>query len=222
LTFSGLTPESVRKFYDRFGSLQDLQAVYEDRALKTLTQHSSFENAESVLELGCGTGRLAKRLFEEELGPDCHYRGLDISQTMVYLARNRLLPWETRVDIDRVDGTRGVALPDRSIDRFLATYVFDLLSPEAIQHVLHEAHRLLRDHGLLSVVSLTEGATLASRGLTALWKAVWTRKPGLMGGCRPVLLAEHLDPRCWRIESHQSLVAMGLLTSEWVVATPIR
>ncbi|MGE5292099.1 MAG: hypothetical protein ACM3ML_33930 [Micromonosporaceae bacterium] len=59
----GLTSVQAKRFYDRFGRAQDLQAFYEDRAMKDLLAHGSFPAAGSVFELGCGTGRLAGALL---------------------------------------------------------------------------------------------------------------------------------------------------------------
>ena len=43
-----------------------------------------------------------------------------------------------------------VDLPDRSFDRFISTYVLDLLSEENIDSLLSEAYRILRTGGLLA------------------------------------------------------------------------
>lgn len=56
----------AKRFYDRFGAKQDLQ-FYEHAALDNLIANSNFEHASSVFEIGCGTGRLAKNLFEKHL-----------------------------------------------------------------------------------------------------------------------------------------------------------
>ena len=80
----------VRAFYDRFGARQDAQAFYEDAALTELVLHADFEAAGRVYELGCGTGRFARRLLERHLPDGATYLGVDLSATMVELARGRL------------------------------------------------------------------------------------------------------------------------------------
>lgn len=52
--------EDARRFYDRFGAKQDGQGFYENAALNVLIQHGGFSDAQSVLEIGCGT-RLPSR-----------------------------------------------------------------------------------------------------------------------------------------------------------------
>ncbi len=46
----GLTSGQARRFYDRFGRAQDLQAFYEDRATGDLLAHGRFDDARAVLE----------------------------------------------------------------------------------------------------------------------------------------------------------------------------
>ena len=127
-------------FCDDFGSLQDAQ-LYERPALKRLVSASDFEHASAVFELGCGTGRLAAQLLEEHLPQVARYVGVDISSTMVGIASRRLSRWHKRAIVSRVDGTASLPAADGSFDRFVATYVLDLLPDAAIASVLREAHR---------------------------------------------------------------------------------
>jgi trans-aconitate methyltransferase len=54
-----LTSEQARRVYDRVGRAQDWQRFYEDAATADLVAHAGFDAAHSIVELGCGTGRLA-------------------------------------------------------------------------------------------------------------------------------------------------------------------
>ena len=85
-----LTTAEAKAFYDGFGAKQDAQAFYEDLAVKALIDHADFEHAHSVFEFGAGTGRLAARLLGTMLPDDCRYLGVDIAETLVALARERL------------------------------------------------------------------------------------------------------------------------------------
>lgn len=86
------SPADTKRFYDRFGVRQDAQ-FYENVALDRLIAHANFEHAQTVFELGYGTGRLASRLFEEKLGKSARYVGIDISTTMIEIATHRLERW---------------------------------------------------------------------------------------------------------------------------------
>src|SRR5262245_2988807 len=104
MTRREFTPVDAERFYDRFGANQDLQ-FYENGALARIVASADFDHASAVFELGCGTGRLAERLLRERLPKEAHYVGVDISTTMVGLARERLSPWRGRVDVRHGDGS---------------------------------------------------------------------------------------------------------------------
>ncbi len=80
-----LNKEKLRQFYDRFGSKQDKQGFYEDAALDALIRHGEFQSAQSVFEIGCGTGKLAARLLSDHLPDSARYVGIDLSSTMADL-----------------------------------------------------------------------------------------------------------------------------------------
>lgn len=212
------SPKDAKNFYDRFGSWQDAQ-FYERAACEYLMAHSDFEHASAVFELGCGTGRLAECLFEKHLADDARYLGIDISTTMIRIAARRLTRWSERARVQQADGTTLQSYADAAFDRFVATYVFDLLPDAAIQQVLGEAHRILCRDGKLCVATLTEGATLISRVLISLWKCIYTVNPRLVGGCRPLRVVALLDRDDWRIE-HTSVVSSWGICSEIVIASP--
>ena len=68
-------------------------------------------------------------------------------------------------------------LPTQFFDRFLATYVLDLLSEEDIRTLLSEAHRMLSAKGLLGIVSLTHGFTAAVRLVARAWMTIYALRP---------------------------------------------
>jgi ubiquinone/menaquinone biosynthesis C-methylase UbiE len=152
-----LTAEQARRTYDRIGPIQDLQAIYEHRAIRELLAHADFEHASAVFELGFGTGALAKRLLERHLLHDSRYVGLELSPRMHRLAKSRLRPFTPRIELLLSEGSLQLPLPSGEFDRFLATYVLDLLSPGDIRRVLCEAQRVLAPGGLLCMTSLTHG-----------------------------------------------------------------
>jgi ubiquinone/menaquinone biosynthesis C-methylase UbiE len=207
-----------RRFYDRFGRLQDAQRFYEDSAVHRLVQLADFDQSESVFELGCGTGRLAANLLTSTLPPTAKYLGVDVSSTMVGLATARLARWSERASVQLVEPP-AVTLPgdDGAFDHFLATYIFDLLSPDDARTLIAEAGRLLSRGGLLAVVSLTRGTTQASRIVASGWNAIATRWPALVGGCRPIELRDLIIGREWHLQHAEVVVRYGV-PSEVVVA----
>jgi SAM-dependent methyltransferase len=213
---AGLTSGQARRFYDRFGRAQDLQAFYENPAVGDLLAHGRFDDANAVLEAGCGTGRLAARLLDGVLPADARYLGTDISGTMTALAKARLRAFSGRARVIRADVTRPLPVASGTLDRLVAVYLLDLLAPDDATTLLAETRRVLRPGGLLCTASLTPGATPATRLVSAAWAAAWTRAPWLTGGCRPVTVTSLLDG--WHIE-HRALVSAWALTSEVVIAS---
>jgi ubiquinone/menaquinone biosynthesis C-methylase UbiE len=212
-----LNREQVRSFYDQFGTKQDWQRFYEGPAIRDLLAHGAFERAHAVFELGCGTGWFAKDLLSRYLPESATYMGFDLSSTMVTLARNRLAKFGKRAEVRLTDGSLKLPLPDWQFDRFVSNYVLDLLPPEDIGMVLQEAHRVLVAHGRLCLISLTYGPTPFSQILIWLWRQVFTFRPGLLGGCRPVKLLGFISEKRWQVVHHNVVVTLGI-PSEVVVA----
>ncbi len=203
--------------YDRVGKKLDSQSFYEDRATNELIRHSDFSCAQSVFEFGCGTGRVAARLLRDHLPETATYRAVDQSTTMVRVARACLEPFGERVEIAQTDGKPPSGEPPESFDRFVSTFVFDLLSEEDIGLVLEQAHRVLRPSGLLCLASLSTGSTPLSRLSARLWTTVHRLRPSLVLGCRPIELTPFLSGSDWGITHHVQLTPLGL-PAEVVVA----
>ncbi len=212
------TVDQARAFYDRFGRKQDWQSFYEDPAINRLIQHGRFGQARRVLEFGCGTGRFAQRLLREVLPVDCTYLGIDVSSTMIGIANDRLRQWRSRAEVRLSDGSGRLEEADRSVDRFVSNYVFDLLSREQIDGVLAQAHRVLVPEGLLCLVGLTHGCGSFSRLLSALWERIYSFSPALLGGCCPLDLREFLSTG-WRIQYFDRVTSFGI-TSQVLTACP--
>ena len=211
-----LSRDEARAFYDRFGAKQDLQRFYEDPAIAVLLEHGDFEHAAAVVELGCGTGRLAETLLSTRLPSGATYLGIDISTTMVDLARERMRPWQRRAEI-RIGGeTLHLPVPDASQDRFVSTYVLDLLGDADIDVALREARRVLVPGGQLCLASLTFGRTAWSRALASVWKRIHDRRPMWVGGCRPLELVARLHD--WRVLHSQIVCAFGICTEVVIAA----
>ena len=214
---STLSRKEIKKFYDRFGSRQDAHAFYEDAATEDLITHAAFDQSQAVFELGCGTGRFAEHLLTHHLPNQSRYLGIDLSSTMVQLARQRLDPWEKRAQVWPTTGSLQVAAGDQSFDRFVSHYVFDLLSEEDIRLALSEARRLLTQDGSLCLVSLTHGVRPLSFLVTWFWKRIFALRPQLLGGCRPINLLDFLSPPSWHVV-YENTVAVRGITSQVVLA----
>jgi SAM-dependent methyltransferase len=164
-----------------------------------------------------GTGRLAARLLRDHLPTTARYFGIDISATMVMLAQERLAPWRDRAGVEQSDGSPGISAPDGAFDRFVSTYVLDLLSKEDIAAVLAEARRVLAPEGLLCLVSATHGRTPSERLVMGLAGRLHALSPALVGGCRAIDLLSPLDRERWCV-MHHAVVSKWAIPSEVLVA----
>lgn len=212
-----LSHHEAKAFYDRFGAKQDRQAFYEDPAVQDLIQHSDFAHTRSLVEFGCGTGRLALRLLSHELPPEGRYLGLDVSDTMVALASSRLALYRDRAEVRLCGGQVTLPVPGASVDRVVSTYVTDLLSEANIRGLLEEARRALTPDGLLCLVGITHGVSLVGRVVSSVWSAIHSLRPSLVGGCRPMLLAPQLARTEWSVV-HSAVVQAWGISSEVLVA----
>ncbi len=212
-----LEREEIRAFYDRFGAMQDWQRFYEGPAMRELLWHGRFNQASSVFELGCGTGAFALDLLQRHLPETASYLGVDISSKMTALAGRRIDPFKSRARVQQTDGSLRFHFPDGSFDRFVANYVLDLLSPDDITGVIEEAFRLLRDEGLICLLSLTHGRTIVARAVTGLWNCLHYLSPRIVGGCRSLELGGFLADGSWHINYQNVLNSFGI-PSEIVVA----
>lgn len=215
-----LSERNARRIYDRLGDGQDRQAFYEDPALAVLLREGRFPEARAVVEVGCGTGRLAAELLGGYLPPGARYLAVDLSAAMTRLAAARLAPFGERAAVVQASVAPGLPLGPAAtgrFDRFVSTYLLDLLPEDAVRTTLSEAHRLLAPGGLLCLAGIAPGTTPLSRLVMAAWTLAHRLRPSLLGGCRPLAVAPRLDPAVWRRVHREVVVARGI-ASEVVVA----
>jgi SAM-dependent methyltransferase len=211
------THAEARRFYDRLGRKQDTQRFYEQPAVDDLLLHLELDRADAILEFGCGTGRLAEELLRHRLGPQASYLGLDLSGTMVRLTGLRLTRFGSRAAVRQTDGSPQIDLPDASFDRFLSTYVLDLLSPEDIRRVTEEAHRTLRPGALLGLVGLTRGEHGLAKAASSILEGLHRLHPVFVGGCRPLDLRRFLGEEEWQVR-YRGVIRRYAISSEILVA----
>lgn len=214
-----LSRSQLRRLYDRTGRRQDTLAFYSGPAFDALCACLDWERVQSMIELGCGTGRLAERLLRDHLPDGARYLGLDLSGRMATIARDRLSLFGPRAAVQQTDGRLSFAPAAGSQDCVLATYVLDLLSPSDIRDVLAEAHRVLGSSGRLVLAGLTWGTTPVTRLVSVIWDGLYLVQPAWVGGCRPVDVRRLLSDARWHICHHSVVQAWGV-PSAVVIAEP--
>ncbi len=86
----------VRKFADRAAKSYDLAAILQKEVRHRLLQRLDWirHRAETVVDLGCGTGGAIRAL--QRIYPRARIIGLDLSPAMLVEARKRYRPWSKR------------------------------------------------------------------------------------------------------------------------------
>jgi ubiquinone/menaquinone biosynthesis C-methylase UbiE len=102
--------------------------------------------ADTVLELGCGIGRIGK-----ELAADCkQWIGVDISENMINGAQQRLQSLEN-VSFHTLPSNNLSVLEDASIDKAYSIAVFCHLDKEDLFNYLRELRRVVKPGGTIFV-----------------------------------------------------------------------
>jgi ubiquinone/menaquinone biosynthesis C-methylase UbiE len=136
---------------------------------------------------------------------------------MVALAQDRVRTFGTRAKVVRTDGGPSLPLPNGGADRFLSNFVLDILPEPEIDEVIREARRVLREGGLIGLVSLSTATGPLSAVVMAVWKVLYSVSPSLVGGCRPIQLRGRFDVHGWEIVFQRRMTAFGV-SSEIIVA----
>ena len=132
--------------YDRWARrhLQEIHA--------TLLDMAQLAGTESILDLGCGTGRLValtKRRY-----PDVQIKGIDPSPQMIARARARN---RHHLPPDSFVNAHATELPyhDHAFDVVFSSLVLHLLDRQATEQTLHEIHRVLKPQGRYVSIEFT-------------------------------------------------------------------
>ena len=119
-----------------------------------------------------------------------------------------------RVAVMRDRGDERLPGDDGAFDRFVATYVFDLLDDGDARRMLAWEARLLCPGGRLCLVGITPGRGGLSRLVMSAWGAIAVGVPHLVGGCRPIDASQLIDGQRF------APVANEVLT-RWAVSSQI-
>jgi ubiquinone/menaquinone biosynthesis C-methylase UbiE len=103
-----------------------------------------------VLEIGCGTGNLTKRIMRAQ--PTAHVTATDPDPRALARARQKIT-FSNDVRLERVYAER-LPYADESFDRVLSSMMLHHLDTEAKAAALREAYRVLRPGGSMHIVDV--------------------------------------------------------------------
>lgn len=205
-----ISTQAARRFYDRRGARHDWTEPWESRAKVRAVQLLDVAPRQRALNVGVGTGKDHSRL-QAAVIPGGMAVGLDISPVMLDLTRAR-----TGSPVCQGDARR-LPFKDACFDRLLCTYVLDLIPAVDLPIVLAEFRRVVKPAGRMVLVTLTEGTTLPSRILIALWRTLYRLSPLVCGGCHPLQTA-HLVQTAGFNDVRREVVVQLTVPSEVITA----
>lgn len=132
----------------------------------------SAKPGDRILDFGCGTGYVAKLIFDKRA--DLHFVGVDLKPESLGEAKRNLSPNEDRFEgyAGNLESLDEIGVPDGPYRFALTALTFHDLPDEAKQGVIEFASKRLTDDGYLFVydrLRLTEAETFP------LQQSVWRR-----------------------------------------------
>ena len=224
------TTSSVVYFYDLVGGvlMNDwYHSAFEEKAMDAMIAQCDIQPGQRVVEIGPGSGFLAEKLLtkvkndmlmKHDVKSDSFsYIGVDMSQTMHNKCALRLFPFieEGLVQLHVVDDTFDFIinrLGDDTVDRFVFTYVLDLLPSDTISGFASIITEKLKKNqeSKVCVVNLTYGFTPFSRLVTNVWQFLYkVLGGGFVGGCRPISALDYFN-KSYQLEYFEKTVSTGL------------
>lgn len=200
----------IRRIYDWIGARYDWFSFYEARAKAAALDLLEASSGQRILNVGCGTGKEHARL-QRDVQPSGQAHGLDASYVMASLAQRR-----SGAPLLQADAAR-LPYAGESFERVFCTYVLDLMPFADLPAILDEFRRVLKPHGRLVLLSLTEGCTAPSRAFVGLWKLVYRISPLACAGCRPLQLSTLAASAGFRLLQRQVIIQFGV-PSELILA----
>jgi len=201
--------ERVNPTYDRMGRWYDLLAsgfemrTYRHAGVRKLAPGKG----DTVLEIGCGTGRSIVALAELVGDPGKIY-GLDISERMLDITRWRVkrAGVTKRVFLVRADALQ---LPFKrgSFDGIFVGFTLELFNDPEIRFFLLECLRVLRRGGHICIVGLSKKG--GDNAMTRVYEWLHEKFPRYID-CRPIFVQETLEKAGFHILDTSDVFLLGL------------
>ncbi len=119
------------------------------------------DSSVKILDLCCGT--LSNTLSVAERYPNAKVVGVDISKSMLTVARDKYRKKDLSNVYLRCTDATSTGFKDKTFDYIIIGLVLHESSPELREGILREAYRLLKDDGKLIVLEWEKQDSIASR-----------------------------------------------------------
>ncbi len=206
----------ARKTYDQFSRFYDLLAGSSEAPFMRLgVQMLGMQPGESVLEIGCGTGKALSDLYHQAGEPRLAC-GLDLSPGMLKMANHNMGEAELSSHAHLLCGD-GAALPfaPGSFEAIFMSFTLELFDTPEIPQVLEECRRVLKPGGRLGVVAMSK--PVHASPVVRLYEWFHARFPSYVD-CRPINAEYLIQAVGFNLQKRQSGNMWGLPV-EVVLAT---
>jgi malonyl-CoA O-methyltransferase len=149
---TNINKNSVAKRFGRASSsYEDVTPVQEQMAqslITKITENLKGKNPASILELGCGTGRLTKKLRQQF--PQAKITAIDIAPEMISHAE------KTCADVNYItaDAEKHIYLLEEKFDLIVSSATIQWFEDPEV--TLQKARNLLKDGGLMALATFAE------------------------------------------------------------------
>ena len=200
-----LRVEEMPEVYSRLAPLYQIwQKLVQGRSLQAAFELAAVRNGERILEIAVGPGTVFESLAKANSNGVTV--GLDLTPGMLERTRRRLQHASlTKPGLCRCDARR-LPFANESFDLVFSSYFLDLLSTADIETAVSEMRRVLRPSGRLVVTYLSHGNPWFNR----VWNALYFLAPVLLGGSRPIGLADYLPSAGFTITERRRIAERGI------------
>ena len=208
-----LAKTEVVEVYTKTAPVYDLWGrLTETRSRELALALAKIKDGEAVLEVAVGTGLTFFEILEAN--PNGENFGIDLTPAM--LEKALLKAAESGVSNYQLAIGDAFALqfPAQRFDLLMNDYMFDLLPEPDFSLVLAEFKRVLKPGGRLVLINMTRGEHFYEN----IWEGGYHLNPRWLGGCRGVLLIEHLQAAGFK-NVHREMLSQFGFPSEIISAT---